>query len=235
MNTTFTSTKETAEKWGVTPRRVQLYCNEGRIPRAIKQSGVWLIPSNATKPMRQKPGSRRYGDNSPLRVLSLFSGCGGMDLGFEGGFSVLKKSINKAINKHWRSYTWASLPKTRFQTIFANDIRPDAKIAWTNYFEKKGISPATYCLDSIVDLVKLHKENKYRIFPTEVDVVTGGFPCQDFSVSGKRKGFNSDKSHTGEKNGEEEPTVGNRGLLYMWMREVISITQPKVFVAGFFC
>jgi DNA (cytosine-5)-methyltransferase 1 len=185
--------------------------------------------------MRQKPGSRRYGDNSPLRVLSLFSGCGGMDLGFEGGFSVLKKSINKAINKHWRSYTiddtWASLPKTRFQTIFANDIRPDAKIAWTNYFEKKGISPATYCLDSIVDLVKLHKENKYRIFPTEVDVVTGGFPCQDFSVSGKRKGFNSDKSHTGEKNGEEEPTVGNRGLLYMWMREVISITQPKVFVA----
>ena len=24
-----------------------------------------------------------------LNVLSLFSGCGGMDLGFEGGFSVL--------------------------------------------------------------------------------------------------------------------------------------------------
>lgn len=25
------------------------------------------------------------------RVLSLFSGCGGMDLGLEGGFDVLKK------------------------------------------------------------------------------------------------------------------------------------------------
>jgi DNA (cytosine-5)-methyltransferase 1 len=27
--------------------------------------------------------------NSTLNVLSLFSGCGGMDLGFEGGFEVL--------------------------------------------------------------------------------------------------------------------------------------------------
>ena len=29
-----------------------------------------------------------------LRVLSLFSGCGGMDIGFEGGFICHKKSIN---------------------------------------------------------------------------------------------------------------------------------------------
>jgi DNA (cytosine-5)-methyltransferase 1 len=26
-----------------------------------------------------------------INLLSLFSGCGGMDLGFEGGFAVLKK------------------------------------------------------------------------------------------------------------------------------------------------
>ena len=235
MDTTFLSTREVSEKWGVTARRVQLYCSEGRIPGAIKQSGVWLIPSDAIKPMRQKPGLKCDEDNSPLRVLSLFSGCGGMDLGFEGGFSVLKKSINKPINAHWHTHniddTWVRLPKTRFQTVFANDIRPDAQVAWTNYFGKKGIPSTTYCLDSIVDLVKLHKENKYKIFPNNIDIVTGGFPCQDFSVAGKRKGFNSDKSHTGKNNSEEQPTVENRGLLYMWMREVISITQPKVFIA----
>ena len=28
------------------------------------------------------------------KLLSLFSGCGGMDIGFEGGFSCLSKSIN---------------------------------------------------------------------------------------------------------------------------------------------
>lgn len=33
-----------------------------------------------------------------LKVLSLFTGCGGMDIGFEGGFSCFKRSI---INKEW--------------------------------------------------------------------------------------------------------------------------------------
>ncbi len=31
------------------------------------------------------------------RVLSLFSGCGGMDIGFEGGFRCLKRSVNRVI------------------------------------------------------------------------------------------------------------------------------------------
>lgn len=29
----------------------------------------------------------------------------------------------------------------------------------------------------------------------------------------------------------DEPTVENRGHLYMWMRDVISLTNPKLFVA----
>ncbi len=36
-----------------------------------------------------------------LKVLSLFSGCGGMDIGFEGGFECLKRSINEHIHKDW--------------------------------------------------------------------------------------------------------------------------------------
>ena len=50
--------KETAEKWGVTPRRVNYYCAGGRIPGAVKRAGVWLIPKNAEKPIdgRTKQG-----------------------------------------------------------------------------------------------------------------------------------------------------------------------------------
>ena len=50
--------KEDAEKWGVTPRRVNYYCAAGRIPGAVKMAGVWLIPKNAEKPIdgRTKQG-----------------------------------------------------------------------------------------------------------------------------------------------------------------------------------
>ena len=50
--------KEAAEKWGVTPRRVNYYCTVGRIPGAVKMAGVWLIPKNAEKPIdgRTKQG-----------------------------------------------------------------------------------------------------------------------------------------------------------------------------------
>lgn len=170
-----------------------------------------------------------------LNVISLFSGCGGMDLGIEGDFEVLTATINKNINPHWEvtpiNEKWVRLPKNRFHTIFANDIRKDAKSAWVNYFGKKGISDSTYWLDSIVNLVKQQKENGIPVFPDHVDVVTGGFPCQDFSVAGKRMGFKSDKSHDGNRLAEDHADCENRGQLYMWMREVISIAQPKLFIA----
>lgn len=225
-----------AKKWNISPRRVQILCNEGRIDGATKKSGVWFIPSTTQKPARQNKLSKNQTRKSTINVLSLFSGCGGMDLGFEGDFDVLKVSMNSEINKDWNvsavNENWIHLPKNRFHTVFANDIREDAKIAWTNFFEKRGISTSTYYLDSIVDLVKLHKENGTPVFPENIDVVTGGFPCQDFSVAGKRLGFDSDKSHTGKKIVDvNAPSVESRGQLYIWMREVVAITQPKVFIA----
>ena len=33
-----------AKRWDITPRRVQILCNEGRIDGAVKRSGVWFIP-----------------------------------------------------------------------------------------------------------------------------------------------------------------------------------------------
>lgn len=224
-----------AQKWEITPRRVQILCNEGRIEGAVKKSGVWFIPPTAPKPARQSKIAKSQTRKSPIKVLSLFSGCGGMDLGFEGDFEVLKSCVNAEINSHWDvtsiDENWVRLPKNRFHTVFANDIKEDAKAAWTNFFEKRGICTSTYYLDSIVDLVKLHKENGIPVFPENIDIVTGGFPCQDFSVAGKRQGFHSNKSHTGKKIVDDFPSVENRGQLYMWMREVISITQPKIFIA----
>lgn len=168
------------------------------------------------------------------RVLSLFSGCGGMDIGFEGGFRCLKRFINTEIHPDWiqEDYgDWVKVKETGFETVFANDIRPDAKAAWVSYFGKRYQNAnEIYHIGSIVDYVKRAREGE-MVFPDHIDIVTGGFPCQDFSVSGKRKGFYSDKSHNGGKLEGNEPAEESRGQLYMWMKEVVSLVQPSVFVA----
>lgn len=42
--------KEAAEKWGVTPRRVQGLCKEGRIKGATRWERTWMIPAHAVLP-----------------------------------------------------------------------------------------------------------------------------------------------------------------------------------------
>lgn len=169
-------------------------------------------------------------------VLSLFSGCGGFDLGFEGGFEVLAHSINDKIHPDWEVYNtrsnWVALPSTSFKIVYANDISTAAKAAWIPFFNKKGVNPDTFHLCSIVDLVKSAEVQRDMVFPKAIDVITGGFPCQDFSLAGKRKGFLSHKNHMGIHTTEvDEPTIENRGMLYYWMKRVVELVMPKVFVA----
>lgn len=169
-----------------------------------------------------------------IRVLSLFSGCGGMDLGLEGGFSVHEASVNGKTNPDFieksGEHGWVKLLPTRFRIVFANDILKEARTAWTHHFAKCGYSAEVFHQDSVVDLVKRHRAGE-SVFPEGVDIVTGGFPCQDFSLAGKRGGFNSHKDHRGKIIDGEIASEETRGKLYMWMKEVIEITKPKLFIA----
>jgi DNA-methyltransferase (dcm) len=147
-----------------------------------------------------------------------------MDVGFEGNFPLPAPCVP---DTKWRTevcpHGQVILKPTEFKTVFACDIKPCAKIAWEAYFNR----PDTFHLESIVGLVKQAREGSFH-FP-EADVVTGGFPCQDFSTAGKRMGFNSTKSH--DMSLLTEPSTENRGMLYKWMKEVIELTIPKVFIA----
>lgn len=62
----YITTHEVAEKWGITARRVQLLCSQGRIVGAVKKASVWLIPQEAEKPLDGRAGrkaTRKKSDN----------------------------------------------------------------------------------------------------------------------------------------------------------------------------
>lgn len=42
----YLSIRQTAEKWGLSKRRVQVLCTEDRIPGAIRIDSTWAIPFN---------------------------------------------------------------------------------------------------------------------------------------------------------------------------------------------
>ena len=47
----YLTSAEVAEKWNISQRRVAIYCKEGRIDGAVKKGKMWLIPSDAVKPL----------------------------------------------------------------------------------------------------------------------------------------------------------------------------------------
>lgn len=122
------------------------------------------------------------------RIVSLFSGCGGMDLGTEGGFEYLGKKYLKL----------------RTETVYAMDFdKPLCDIYNSNFRNN--------CeLKDIRDL-------KAQDIP-EHDIMTGGFPCQSFSVvaqNPKRLGYKD----------------GTKGMLFFEMCRILREKKPRVFVA----
>lgn len=46
----FITAGQAAQKWGISQRRVQVLCAEGRIEGVFKLGEAWAIPANALKP-----------------------------------------------------------------------------------------------------------------------------------------------------------------------------------------
>jgi DNA (cytosine-5)-methyltransferase 1 len=91
-------------------------------------------------------------------VVSLFSGCGGLDMGFLGGFKFLGKTYDRLPYR----IVWANAIKKSACKTYAANLRHEINC------------------DDIWEVLST--------LPKTADVVIGGFPCQDVSINGILKG-----------------------------------------------
>jgi len=63
----YMTTKEAAEKWGITQRQVQNHCKMNRIPGVVTHGTTYMIPENATRPVygffSEHPAAKDTSDN----------------------------------------------------------------------------------------------------------------------------------------------------------------------------
>lgn len=163
----------------------------------------------------------QFNSEKKLKVLSLFTGIGGMDLGFDGEVIVHKDSVknHEFIDTEYTLKNFVKLKRHNFVSVFQNDILEGAKEVFGFNSDN-----SKYITTSIYNLI-----NDNFKFP-EADIVIGGFPCQDFSHSGKRKGFKSEKGHD-LKEIINDKKDNSRGTLYKSFVEVVKKVKPKIFIA----
>ncbi|PKM93532.1 MAG: DNA (cytosine-5-)-methyltransferase [Firmicutes bacterium HGW-Firmicutes-1] len=122
-----------------------------------------------------------------LRVASLFCGCGGTDVGLLGNFEFLGKYYDQ----------------NDVEIVYANDIDDNAcKLFELNFDIKPDNRDIREILTSDIP---------------EFDILTGGFPCQSFSIiaqNPKRLGVKDE-----------------RGKLFFEMCRILKEKQPKAFIA----
>lgn len=103
-------------------------------------------------------------EKAPYSVVSYFCGCGGLDLGFRGGFKY-----------HDEGY-----PALPFNILEAYDNEPRCIETYNDYF---GAGHAT-----VKDLATVKPEEV-----SKADILIGGFPCQEFSSCGPLGGLESER------------------------------------------
>ncbi len=135
--------------------------------------------------------------NNEIRYIDLFGGVGGFRLGIERATNNQSKTSGYETKEHSTSDTSEPLQRTTTRCVFYNDIDKYAVQTYNKNFGEnyKPTDIRTIKADSIPDF----------------DMLCGGFPCQAFSIAGKRRGFQD-----------------TRGTLFFEIARIIKAKRPKI-------
>lgn len=156
----FISAKEAADKWGISQRRVAVLCSENRIENSAMVGNMWIIPSNAKKPIDER--SIRHSKNDEKTVKPF--------LKWAGGKSQLLKEIeqyypfeNTRITKYAEPFVGGGavlfdiLSKYDLNEVYISDIN------------KELINAYQIIRDDIDELVDILSVMQNEIIPLDTD------------------------------------------------------------------
>ena len=125
----YMSAKEAAEKWNISQRRVAILCNENRIDGAMMVGNMWIIPSNAEKPIDKR--TIRYEKEHTITLKPFVKWVGGKGQLIDELEKMLPSDGEKVLTKYCEPMVGGGallfniLSKYNFEEIYINDINSE--------------------------------------------------------------------------------------------------------------
>lgn len=125
----FISAKEAAEKWNISQRRVSILCSENRITGAMMVGNMWIIPSNAEKPIDKR--TVRYEKSKSVTLKPFVKWVGGKSQLVEQIEQMLPSDGEKTLTKYAEPMVgggalfFSILSKYDFEKLYISDINAE--------------------------------------------------------------------------------------------------------------
>lgn len=125
----YMSAKEAAEKWNISQRRVAILCGENRIDGAMMVGNMWIIPSDAEKPIDKR--TVRYDKEHKITLKPFVKWVGGKGQLIGELEKMLPSNGDKVLTKYCEPMVGGGallfnvLSKYDFAELYISDINPE--------------------------------------------------------------------------------------------------------------
>lgn len=125
----FISAKEAAEKWNISQRRVSVLASENRIKGAMMVGNMWIIPSNAEKPIDKR--TVRYEKSKSITLKPFVKWVGGKSQLVEQIEKLLPTGGENRLTKYAEPMVgggalfFSVLSKYNFEELYISDINDE--------------------------------------------------------------------------------------------------------------